>query len=71
MFHQLELLKFHLMWSIYLLLEPTQYTHTLLKAQQRENVQCILEVNTKQWGQPAFNVYFKIICLTQKNLVSV
>lgn len=71
MFHQLELLKFHFVWSIYLPLKSTQYTHTLLKAQHTENVQCILEVNTKQWGQPAFNAYFKMICLMQENLVSV
>lgn len=49
------------MWSIYLLLKPTQYAYTLLNAQHWENVQCALEVNTKQWGQPIFNVYFKII----------
>lgn len=36
------------MWSIYLLLKLTQYAYTLLKAQGWENVQCILELKTKQ-----------------------
>lgn len=59
------------MWSIYLLLKSTQYAYTLLKAQHWEYVQCILEVSTKQWGQPAFNVHFKIICLSYTGEPSV